>query len=289
VPVVGEWFVELAKEHGVYERPTEKLGNVMSWFSALTAAPWFYPTLTFFAGAALALWVAEMFPSRRSDGENSKAPRSLAPDFFVDRTVLDRESPVADKMKKAERLYAMWLTGTKMIQEIKEVSKVDRLLLPDPNSNSLAFFQSALSPEDRRNIAAEIRQSTAQARLKRIQVRWLKEFSGYSLTIGNPQSADTWVQIEMALPVLHGSRRSSFEFKRPQHAAPIDDIMEMFDRLWTNGELSREPRDDELPTAVKGYVPEILKNTEEKIPLRQAARIAYERFENTQFGRVAAG
>jgi len=170
------------------------------------------------------------------------------PTFYIDRADLDRRSPIADKMKRAERIHAMWLTGAKMIQEVEEVTKVDRLLLPDPNSKSVEFFQATSAPEDRRDIANEIRHTTAQAMKKNVAVRWLREFPGYSLIIFNPQSVDAWVQIEMTLPALHGGRRPSLELRKPQHSTSVDDIKMMFERLWTKDEYSREPNEKELPS-----------------------------------------
>ena len=166
------------------------------------------------------------------------------PIFFPDRKVLDRESPLADKMERTVRIDAIWLTGIKSIVEIESVSNVDRLLLPDPGSNSLKYFQSTL--DDVHDLSGEIRRASKQAKTKGIKVRWLSEFVGYSLTIGNPKSKNAWVHIEMGLPVLHGSRHPSFEFRKPKHASTVDDIIKMFDSLWENDSLSREPEDTEF-------------------------------------------
>lgn len=166
------------------------------------------------------------------------------PIFFPDRKVLDRESPLADKMERTVRIDAIWLTGIKSIVEIESVSNVDRLLLPDPGSNSLKYFQSTL--DDVHDLSGEIRRASKQAKTKGIQVRWLSEFVGYSLMIGNPKSKNAWVHIEMALPVLHGARHPSFEFRKPKHTSTVDDIIKMFDSLWENDSLSREPKDTDF-------------------------------------------
>lgn len=166
------------------------------------------------------------------------------PIFFPDRKVLDRESPLADKMERTVRIDAIWLTGIKSIVEIESVSNVDRLLLPDPGSNSLKYFQSTL--DDVHDLSGEIRRASKQAKTKGIQVRWLSEFVGYSLMIGNPKSKNAWVHIEMALPVLHGARHPSFEFRKPKHTSTVDDIIKMFDSLWENDSLSREPKDKDF-------------------------------------------
>ena len=167
------------------------------------------------------------------------------PIFYPNRAVLDRESPLADKMGEAERIDAIWLTGIKSLVEIEDVKKVDRLLLPDPNSKSLAYYQSTMKIEERRDLGDEIRKASKLARAKRIRVRWLKESIGYSLTIWNPRGDKARVIIEMTLPVVHGGNHPSFEFRKPKHSETIDGVISMFDSLWGD-EHSREPQDSEF-------------------------------------------
>ena len=162
------------------------------------------------------------------------------PIFYPNAEVLERESPLADKMRSAERLDAMWLTGIKSIVEVQTVDKVDRLLLPDPESASMKYFQSLA--ENPRDLGDEIRSATRQAREKKIKVRWLTEFVGYSLTIWNPKSDNASVSIKMCFPVIHGSRHPCFEFQKPKHAATVDDIKKIFDELWSE-KHSKEPED----------------------------------------------
>lgn len=170
------------------------------------------------------------------------------PVFYPNRDTLEKESPLGEKMRKSERMYALWLTGTKAIVEIPSVNKVERLLLPDPKSKSLAYFQSAM--EDKRDLGREIRESSRLARDKNITVRWLKEFLGYSITIGNPRSDNAWVQIEIAFPALHGGNHPSFEFRKPKHAETIDSVIKMFDTM-CGDEYSREPEDSELENGTR--------------------------------------
>ena len=166
------------------------------------------------------------------------------PIFYPNREVLDRESPLADKMQGAETIYAMWLTGIKALVEVKAIDRIDRLLLPDPDSASLKFLQSTLENEP--NLGREIRRASKIARKKGRKVRWLREFIGYSLMIGNPKSENAWLHIEMVLPELHGSDHPSFEFKKPKHSSTVDDVIKMFNSLWESDEKSREPEDSEL-------------------------------------------
>ena len=164
------------------------------------------------------------------------------PHFYPDRATLDRESPLADKMQATERMYAIWFTGTKAIQEIEEVGKVERLLLPNPTSNLVRFHQSAMG--ESRDIGEEIRANTKRAQDKGIKVRWLSEFLGYTLTIYNPKGLDPWVNIEISFPIVHGSRHPSFDFSRSKHSATVNDIIKVFNELWESDSYSMEPNSD---------------------------------------------
>jgi len=160
------------------------------------------------------------------------------PAFYPDRETLDRESPLAEKIRTTERIYAIWFTGTKSIQEIPDVHHVERLLMPNPNSSYLKYYQSAMDEE--RNLAEEIISNTKRAQNRGIKVRWLKEFLGYTLMIGNPRSHNSWAQIEIALPIIHGGIHPTFEFRKPKHEPTIKSLVEVFDGLW-GPSFSSEP------------------------------------------------
>lgn len=182
-------------------------------------------------------WIAETVVWRAISAGWRKLTKR--PIFYPDRVVLDRESALADKMRATERMYAIWFTGTKAIQEIEAVENVERLLLPHPESESMKFHELALG--EYRDIGEEIRRNTIKAQNKGIEVRWLKEFLGYTLTIGNQKGLDSWVHIEISLPILHGSRHPSFYFTRSKHRQTVDDVIKMFNDLWEKNDFSQEP------------------------------------------------
>lgn len=161
------------------------------------------------------------------------------PILYPDRAVLDRESPLAEKIRATETIYAIWFTGTKAIAEIPEVVRVERLLLTNPNSRSLKYYQVAMDED--RNIGKEIQDTTRRAIAKGIEVRWLHEFLGYTLMIGNPRGSNPWAQLEIAFPIVHGGTHPTLEFRDSKHKETISKMIEVFDSLWGNEIFSKLP------------------------------------------------
>lgn len=56
-PVVGEFFIKLAEERGLYERPSERVGAILSALSSLVASRFYQLILVGLAGVALGVWV----------------------------------------------------------------------------------------------------------------------------------------------------------------------------------------------------------------------------------------
>ncbi len=57
IPVIGEFFVELAKERGWYDQPGAKVSFIVECLSAITDLPGFYTALGFVAGGWFFYWV----------------------------------------------------------------------------------------------------------------------------------------------------------------------------------------------------------------------------------------
>lgn len=60
-PVASEFFVEMAREHGLYTSPTQTAENAMFEFSAIVNTWWFLLTLGFVAGGTVFLWGDYLF------------------------------------------------------------------------------------------------------------------------------------------------------------------------------------------------------------------------------------
>src|SRR6476659_8891847 len=76
-PVVQEFFIELAREQGAYEKPTQRVRGVMTFLSEL-AQDWVYQlAVVFLAGVFLGTmldWLARQFDRRRADRRAPTVP-----------------------------------------------------------------------------------------------------------------------------------------------------------------------------------------------------------------------
>lgn len=93
--VVVEFFIELAKERGLYEEPSSKVATVLSAIQLVTAQSWF-PWLAGFAfGLCLGLWVDAAL--RRREQRDPALPASE----------IDREALAAEADQLAAKVAAL--------------------------------------------------------------------------------------------------------------------------------------------------------------------------------------
>lgn len=76
LPVSGEFFVKLAEENGLYERPTERVGSIMSAISDLVGNPVFPWIAGIIIGFAVGVWLDAWM--RRFDQGRSKSTSAPA-------------------------------------------------------------------------------------------------------------------------------------------------------------------------------------------------------------------
>ena len=65
VPVVGEFFIGLAKEYHLYEMPGRLPGTAMNWLQEILESPWLWSLGLFLAGLTIGMWL-DTFVRRRA-------------------------------------------------------------------------------------------------------------------------------------------------------------------------------------------------------------------------------
>jgi len=102
-PVAGEFFVELAKEHGWYDQPSAKVKFVVDCILAVTDLPGFYPVLTFVAGLSVAYWLFQwLMPPPKSAEKAPSTDTYLRIQFGTPPT-----PPVSAGLSNIWRWYAL--------------------------------------------------------------------------------------------------------------------------------------------------------------------------------------
>jgi hypothetical protein len=61
--IVGEFAIDLAREHGVFDSPTQRVEAVMNF---LKSQPWFWPCVTGLAGCVAGMWIDSFVRGREA-------------------------------------------------------------------------------------------------------------------------------------------------------------------------------------------------------------------------------
>jgi hypothetical protein len=97
LPIVGEFSVEVAREHGFFERPTERMEAIFSFLFAIREHPLIWPALMFVTGLLIGTWL-DSFVFRRIRGQGVPPAPFLDRDEFVNEVIflpdLIKESPL---------------------------------------------------------------------------------------------------------------------------------------------------------------------------------------------------
>lgn len=196
------------------------------------------------------------------------------PIMYPNRRILEREAPLGDRLHTAATIDALWLHGGKAINEVPDLSTIQRLLLPDPGSSVATYLQIAMPDGASRSLADAIKETTRRAASMNISVRWLKEFPGYTLLIGDGRSENSWCQIELAIPTQHGANDPTFEITKKKHPETIDSFIQAFNKLWDSDELSRKPNETEYEDGTR-QIPQLGRGSqdEEIGPIREGTPI----------------
>jgi hypothetical protein len=156
--------------------------------------------------------------------------------FFQDRATLEKERSWTELVDGVEEIDAMLVVGDMALRERHRLDKIKRLLLPNPDGASVAFYAKATNQD---NIPDLIRQATRDAQTQRVKIRWCPEFLGYSLLLLDKNSlSNARVHIEYALPGLKLAYRPSVVMWRRRFPQTFAAFRSAFDDLW---EISGEP------------------------------------------------
>jgi hypothetical protein len=101
--LVGEFAIDLAKEHGYFEHPTETLEAVMSLLVQVRALSFFWPALTGVGGLVLGMWLDSLALRhvRRRTQDNSVEWKNAAEaiEAFADSKLIEVKNQLAEKVK----------------------------------------------------------------------------------------------------------------------------------------------------------------------------------------------
>lgn len=175
---------------------------------------------------------SERIPKIRLDWNDEPERATADIEVFSDRGELNQSRSLSEQLAKASHVHAFWTTGANAFDERKELHRIERLILPNPDGNYLERYRT--SYQSATDLGNSIREVTKEAIKKGIPIRWYDDFIGYSLMIGDPGMDHGWAQIEMAFPCMPKGDHPSVTIAKAAYPKIIANLARMFDRLWDN-------------------------------------------------------
>lgn len=156
--------------------------------------------------------------------------------LYSNREELERVHPWSRLMSEIKSMDACFVTGHNAIHADKHLSKVRRLMLPDPGSTSVQAHADILGDN---SLGDLIRSRTMAAQSKGIPVRWLPDHIGYSFYVADRDELDPFVHIEFAMTGMGIKERPSITIQKKTHSEVYREFARIYDLLWSK--YSRDP------------------------------------------------
>jgi len=124
------------------------------------------------------------------------------------------------------------VTGRKFLTEKYDaIRHIRRIILPDPNSDSLKFYSSSIYSEDavRNHILEATRVCSEEFG---IRVRWCPQHIQSTFMLGDAEKRSGWLHAEMVLPFSRANLRPSFTAKKERFPELVDSYQTIFEALW---------------------------------------------------------
>jgi hypothetical protein len=79
IALIGEFAIELAREHGFFEQPTAKVEAALSLLSMVQTYSWFWPSLSALGGLVMGMWLDNLARGRIARGGTFLAAATTPP------------------------------------------------------------------------------------------------------------------------------------------------------------------------------------------------------------------
>lgn len=119
-PVVGEWFIALAREYGFYSAPSEQLRAVIDGLLWIVGLPGFHSASLFVAGTAAGIWIDTFVrkQERKLAASAAVVKRRYEPkdaiEAFIDRELRNSRDVARNELKPIE---AEWQKSAELTRE----------------------------------------------------------------------------------------------------------------------------------------------------------------------------
>ena len=168
-------------------------------------------------------------------------------EFCSNRAKLDQLRDQETQLRRADAIDAAWASGIKAAKESKEIHRIRRLILPDPDSDSFKWFVDSLPSRVRlRNDVLETTRLIQDNHASTTKIRWSKQFVGASFMIGDSDQDSGWLHFEIVMAFCPATERPRFNLLKRKDPVAFSTFLKAFNDLWGDS----LPPDDAI---MKGY------------------------------------
>ena len=199
--------------------------TIFSWIWLFANAPfagrWFFVVI--FGLRAISRWML---------GQYYGITMTSGIEIYPERRALNKCSDLENILKNTETVEVYSITGLSFINIISNPERyIKKLLLPDPDCDSLKNLESTTKRED--HFSPIIRSVTESAKTRKIDVKWYSEFIGYSFYIVDRNKDDGWLHVEFVLPhTIDHLERPSMRIKKNKQKEIFSHFVKAFDDMW---------------------------------------------------------
>jgi hypothetical protein len=101
--------------------------------------------------------------------------------------------------KGVSSVYAIWVVGSKFLDDGEKLDVLKELLLPNPSGRAIQYLAVTVNREQMINL---IKDTTKKAIDAGVDVRWYDHFIFHSIILADPDKQTGWMHIESVFPPL---------------------------------------------------------------------------------------
>lgn len=228
---------------------------LLSFSLGLLTLLWF-PNLWWVWGLLSLALAAVSWKAGHQQLDESKGTAIVHPPLFAGHMALEVAYPIHDQIRRARHVDGLWLSGRAVFQldDTAIRGTVRRIILPTPDSPLLREMSRWTGiPYGAADLA--IQESTDRAIRLDVEVRWLREFPGFTLLLADSGDENGYAHVEILLPFTQPGHRPIQRIERRDAQVIFERLVKMFDRLWekaVNPAQQTSPLPEEAPPLSRG-------------------------------------
>lgn len=155
-------------------------------------------------------------------------------EFFSSRQDLSRRRPLKEQIESATEVWGWWHTGgaEAVLVNVQRLSPLKRVILAHPQKSSLNLLCKA-TQEDPAKLRGEIRELTRKALESDLKLKWFPGLTACTMLIGDPNSSDSWIQVEPLIPCIQEVKGiPSFRIRKRDYPNLFNLLVAAYEDAW---------------------------------------------------------